>query len=190
MQFRSGVVYAVRLSKRYTTSEGQLYNSGIWLNRHNSNYFNIADLFVGGINGGAANLHDLYCDMSGVVVDGYGFGQYTSYNSTFANSYSMNLTSSNKNEHIYFSSYVSYDDVNQAVLKNSVVLGDYGFFDDRMYLRLLWDRMIKSKTTEVFGAEKTEVLGHVPDGAGDGFRLFRLGFGYEYNYLAVPPFVG
>lgn len=34
MQFRSGVVYAVRLSKRYTTSEGQPYNSGIWRTGH------------------------------------------------------------------------------------------------------------------------------------------------------------
>lgn len=71
---------------------------------------------------------------------------------------------------------------------SGVKVSDYGFFDDRMYLRLLWDRMIKSETTEVFGSEKLEVLGHVPEGVGDGFRVFRLGFGYDYNYIAVPPF--
>ena len=73
---------------------------------------------------------------------------------------------------------------------SGVTVSEYGYFDDRMYLRLLWERMIKSETTEVFGDEKMDVLGHVPEGAGDGFRVFRLGFGYEYNYLAVPPFEG
>ena len=61
-------------------------------------------------------------------------------------------------------------------------------FDDRIYLRLLWDRMIKSETTEVFGSEKEDVLIHVPDVPGDRFRVFRLGYDVQYNYLAVPDY--
>ena len=71
---------------------------------------------------------------------------------------------------------------------SGVNVSEFGYFDDRMYLRMLWDRMIKSDTTEVFGDEKTEVLGHVPGGTGDGLRVFRLGYSYKYNYIAVPPF--
>lgn len=67
-------------------------------------------------------------------------------------------------------------------------VSEYGYFEDRMYLRMLWERMIKSETKEVFGDEKSEVLGHIPAAFVGCFRVFRLGFGYEYNYLAVPPF--
>lgn len=65
---------------------------------------------------------------------------------------------------------------------------NFDSFEDRIYLRLIWDRMIKSETTEVFGEEKNEVLGHVPDVPVDRFRVFRLGYDVPYNYIAVPDY--